>query len=176
MGSIPERACFQIHEDSNIAEENENKEVLPGCPGKNYLTQDLTDRKPLDNLTSSCRSREKKPSFPTRYVDVGRPCLTTPKAYRMDPDRHLHIRTEQAMKNPMENRASSIRKGEVSQPLHDRESRAALLNRKNPRHRSKTNLGKGWKPFVPLVKQNQQFRTACGKSHLFVVSLSSNVR
>ncbi|XP_047046217.1 uncharacterized protein LOC124651120 [Lolium rigidum] len=56
MGSIPERACFQIHEDSNIAEENENKEVLPRCPGTNYLTQDLTDRKPLDNLTSSCRS------------------------------------------------------------------------------------------------------------------------
>jgi hypothetical protein len=80
------------------------------------------------------------------------------------------------MKNPKENLASSIRKGEVSQPLHDRESRAALLNRKNPSHRSKTNLGKGWKPFVPIVKQNQKFRTACGKSHLFVVSLSSNVR
>ncbi|XP_047046485.1 uncharacterized protein LOC124651425 [Lolium rigidum] len=73
-------------------------------------------------------------------------------------------KTDQAMKNPKENHASSIRKGEVSQPLHDRESRAALLNRKNPRHRSKTNLGKGWKPFVPLVKQNQQFRTACGKA------------
>lgn len=75
------------------------------------------------------------------------------------------------MKNPKENRASSIRKGEVSQPLHDRESRAGLLNKKNARHRSVANLGKGWKPFVPLVKQNQQFRTTCVKEDISMKAL-----
>jgi hypothetical protein len=182
MGSISELACFQIHEDSNIAEENENEEMLPGCPGTNYSTQDLTDRNPLDHVTSSYQSREKKTSLSTRYVDVGRPGLITSKSYSMDPDRHLHIRTDQAMKNPKEKRASSIRKGKVSQPLHYRESRAELLNRKNARHRSEANLGKGWKPSktvtnmtpsVPLVKQNHQFRTGCGKSHLFEFYINS---
>uniref|UniRef100_A0ACD5ZU44 Uncharacterized protein n=1 Tax=Avena sativa TaxID=4498 RepID=A0ACD5ZU44_AVESA len=170
MGSIPELACFQIHEDSNIAEEDEKEEMLTGCPGINYSTKELTGRKPPDHVTSVYQNREKSSSLSIRYVDVGRFGLTTPKTSSMNANRDLHIRTDQAMKNPKENRASSIRKGKLSQPLQDSKSRAELLNQKNARHRSEANLGKGWKPsntvtnmtpFAPLVKQNQQFR-ACG--------------
>uniref|UniRef100_A0ACD6ACQ1 Uncharacterized protein n=1 Tax=Avena sativa TaxID=4498 RepID=A0ACD6ACQ1_AVESA len=181
MGSIPELACFQIHEDSNITEEDEKEEMLTGCPGINYSTKELTGRKPPDHVTSVYQNREKSSSLSIRYVDVGRFGLTTPKTSSMNANRDLHIRTDQAMKNPKENRASSIRKGKLSQPLQDSKSRAELLNQKNARHRSEANLGKGWKPsntvtnmtpFAPLVKQNQQFR-ACVKEDTRVKALEA---
>ncbi|XP_024318320.1 uncharacterized protein LOC100828113 isoform X2 [Brachypodium distachyon] len=182
MGSIPGLACFKIDEASSMAEENENREILPRCPGRNYSSQGLTGRKPLEHVSSFYQSRENSASLSTRYVDVGRLGLTTTKVYTRNPDYHLHLSINEAIKNPKENCAPSIKKGKAPHPLYDRASRTGLLSSKNIRHRSEENLEKGWKPsniinnmksFVPLVKQQQKSTMTCVKKDVRVKALEA---
>jgi len=52
MGSIPELLCFRIDEDSDIAEENDYQEILPGSVGN----QGQSGRKALQDITGLCQS------------------------------------------------------------------------------------------------------------------------
>jgi len=48
MGSIPELLCFRIDEDSDIAEENDYREILSN--------QGQSGRKALQDITGLCQS------------------------------------------------------------------------------------------------------------------------
>jgi hypothetical protein len=115
-------------------------------------------------------------------MDVGRLDLPTTTASSRESDHQAHLIIDQAMQNPKENRAPSIRKEvKVTQSLHDRESKGRILGNQNEIHKSEVNLDKGWKPsnivtsmtsFIPLVKQKQRPTTVCGKSYVCEIIFS----
>lgn len=116
-----------------------------------------------------------------KYMDVGRLDLPTTTASSRESDHQAHLIIDQAMQNPKENRAPSIRKEvKVTQSLHDRESKGRILGNQNEIHKSEVNLDKGWKPsnivtsmtsFIPLVKQKQRPTTVCVKRDVRVKAL-----
>ncbi|KAL5220814.1 hypothetical protein ABZP36_025527 [Zizania latifolia] len=180
-GSIPALACFQIEENSSIAEENKNHDKLLGSLDGNYSSHHLAGRKPLECVTSLHKSKEKSAYMSRKYMDVGRLDLSTTKASNSEPDHQSHLIIDQAVKKPKENHAPSVRKEtKMVQSLHDGESKGGILGNQTERHKREANLFKGWKPgntvtsmtsFIPLVKQKQQPETACGKRDVRVKAL-----
>nr|XP_034598660.1 uncharacterized protein LOC117859619 isoform X3 [Setaria viridis] len=170
--SIPKLDCYRIDEDSTILGKNENQVNLSGPVGRKYSRQGLTAKKPLGYATNIYKSKG------TSSLD-----LTAGKSYTRKPDRHVHIRANQDIKNPKDNCAPSIRKaGKVIHPLLGRLSKAEMSSCKSERNRSKTNLEKGFRPrnivsnmtsFVPNVKQKQRPLTSCGKRDVRVRALEA---
>ncbi|CAL4999486.1 unnamed protein product [Urochloa decumbens] len=173
LGSIPELACFRIDEDSTSLGGNENQTKLSGSIGRNCSRQGLITKKSL--------------GYPTNIHErkgTSRVGLTAGKSYTRKPDRHVHIRVNQDIKNPKENRSPSIRKdGKVTQPLLDRLSnKTEMSSSKSERNRSETISANGCRPrnivsnmtsFIPLVKQKQRPPTSCVKRNVRVRALEA---
>ncbi|OEL18736.1 hypothetical protein BAE44_0020246 [Dichanthelium oligosanthes] len=171
LGSIPEFACFRIDENSSILGGNENQVKLSSSIGRNYSRQGLA-AKPLGYATNIHQSKG------TSRLD-----LIAGKSYIRKLDRHVHIRVNQDIQNPKENRAPSIRKeGKVTHPLLERLSKTEMSSSKSERNKSKINLEKGCRPrnivsnmtsFIPLVKQKQRPPTSCVKRDVRVRALGA---
>ncbi|CAL5005598.1 unnamed protein product [Urochloa decumbens] len=172
LSSIPELACFRIDEDSTSLGENDQMK-LSGSIGRNCSRQGLVTKNLLGYPTSI---HERK--------GTSRVGLTAGKSYTSKPDRHVHIRVNQDIKNPKENHAPSIRKdGKVTQPLLDRLSnKTEISSSKSERNRSETISANGCRPrnivsnmtsFIPLVKQKQRPPTSCVKRNVRVRALEA---
>lgn len=166
MGSIPELSCFRIDEDSDIAEENEYRDILPGSVGN----QGLSGRNALQDITGLCQSIGNSASYSIGMtMDRGDTDLAV-ETCSSELDHHPDIRNDGASKKPKDSCASLLKKGgKMSHSLHNRLSKAEA------RHKSEANPGKRSKPsnivanvasFIPLVKAKVQPTAACGKSHL----------
>lgn len=171
LGSMPELACFRIDEGSTNLGENENQVKLSGCISKNYSRQGLAAKKSPEHATNKYQRKETN--------SLG---LTAGKSYTRKPDWHGHIRVNQDINIPKENRALSIRKvAQVTHSLVDRLGKTEMSSSKSERSRSTANLEKGCRPknlvsnvrsFIPLVKQKQQPLTSCGMSNMFAAVFS----
>lgn len=171
LASIPKLACYRIDEDSTILGKHENQVKVSGPVGRSYSRQGLFAKKSLGYATNIYRSKG------TSSLD-----LKARKSYTRKPDRCVHIKANQDIKNPKDNFAASIRKaGKVTHPL-SRLSKAERPSFKSERNRSETSLEIGCGPsnivsnmasFIPIVQQKQRPLTSCGKSNLFEATLSS---
>ncbi|KAL6646072.1 hypothetical protein ACP70R_017680 [Stipagrostis hirtigluma subsp. patula] len=180
LGSIPELSCFRIDEGSVIAEENENQGKSRAFLSRSFSSQGLARKKSLTCATSLYPRREKA-GFWSRTVDVATLDLKARKSYTMEHDHHLRLRINQAMCNPKEKCASSIRKkGKVTQPLHDTLNRTRILGGKSERYQKEAPIEKGCRPsnivtnmttFMSLKKEKQRPTTSCGKRNVRVKAL-----
>ena len=165
MGSIPELLCFRIDEDSDIAEENDYQEILPGSVGN----QGQSGRKALQDITGLCQSIGNPASYSIGMImdtgDTDMTVETCSSELNHDPD----LRNDGDNKKPKESCASLLKKGgKMSHSLHNRLSkRETRQSEANPGKRSKpSNIVANVASFIPLVKPKVQ--PACGKSHLLL--------
>ena len=168
MGSIPELSCFRIDEDSDIAEENEYQDIIPGSVGTQ--TQRQSGRKVFQDITGLCQNTGNSAACSIGIMDTSDTDFTTETC--SGELNHLPgLRNDGDNKKPKESYASLVKKGgKISHSLRNR------LSKTEARHMSETNTGKRSKPcnivanvasFIPLVKQKVQNTAACGKSCLF---------
>jgi len=166
MGSIPELSCFRIDEDSDIAEENEYQDIIPGSVG----VQRQSGRKVFQDITGLCQNTGNSAACSIGIMDTSDTDFTTETC--SGELNHLPgLRNDGDNKKPKESYASLVKKGgKISHSLRNR------LSKTEARHMSETNTGKHSKPsnivanvasFIPLVKQKVQNTAACGKSCLF---------
>jgi len=168
MGSIPELSCFRIDEDSDIAEENEYQDIIPGSVGTQ--TQRQSGRKVFQDITGLCQNTGNSAICSIRIMDPSDTDFTT-ETCSGELNHHQGLRNDGGNKKPKESYASLVKKGgKISHSLRNR------LSKTEARHMSETNTGKHSKPsnivanvasFIPLVKQKVQNTAACGKSCLF---------
>lgn len=165
MGSIPELSCFRIDEDSDIAEENDYREILPGSVGN----QGKSGRKALQDITGPCQSIGNFASYSIGMItDTGDTDMTV-ETCSSELNHHPDLRNGGDNKKPKGSCASLLKKGgKMSHSLHNRLSKIET-------RQSEANRGKRSKPsnivsnvasFIPLVKPKVQ-PTTC-KSHLLL--------
>jgi hypothetical protein len=170
MGSIPELSCFRIDEDSDIAEENEYQDTLPGSVG----TQRQSGRKELQDITRLCQNTGNSASCSIGNMDTSDTNFTTETCIS-ELNQQPGLRNDGDNKKPKESYASLVKKGgKMSRSFRDR------LSKTDARHMSESNTGKRSKPsnivanvasFIPLVKQKMQPAAACGKSCLLTCTI-----
>ncbi|CAN6204776.1 unnamed protein product [Urochloa humidicola] len=160
MGSIPELSCFRIDEDSDIAEENEYQDILPGSVG----TQWQSGRKVLQDITGLYQNTGNSASCSISIMDTSDIDLTA-ETCSSELNHHPGLRNDGDNKKPKESYASLVKKGgKMSHSFRTR------LSKTEARHTSDANTGKRSKPsnivanvasFIPLVKQKVQPPAAC---------------
>ncbi|CAN6196322.1 unnamed protein product [Urochloa humidicola] len=172
MGSIPELSCFRIDEDSDIAEENEYQDILPGSVG----TQWQSNRKELTDITGLCQNTGNSASCSIGINYRGGIDLTAETCSSVLNHRP-GLRNDGDNKKPKESYASLVKKGGKMSP-----SFRTRLSKTEARHMSEANTGKRSKPnnnvanvasFIPLVKQKVQPAAACGKKDVRVKALEA---
>ncbi|XP_066390419.1 uncharacterized protein [Miscanthus floridulus] len=170
MGSIPELLCFRIDEDSDIAEENDYREILPGSVGN----QGQSGRKALQDITGLCQSIGDPASYSIGMImdtgDTDMTVETCSSELNHDPD----LRNDGDNKKPKESCASLLKKGgKMSHSLHNRLSkRETRQSEANPGKRSKpSNIVANVASFIPLVKPKVQ--PACVKKDVRVKALEA---
>ncbi|PUZ71164.1 hypothetical protein GQ55_2G292500 [Panicum hallii var. hallii] len=172
MGSIPELSCFRIDEDSDIAEENEYQDILPGSAG----TQRQSGRKVLQDITGLCQNTGNSAACSIGIMDTSDTDFTT-ESCSSELNHHPGLRNDGDNKKPKESYASLVKKGgKMSHSLRKR------LSKTEARHMSETNTGKPSKPsnivanvasFIPLVKQKAQNAATCVKKDVRVKALEA---
>ncbi|KAK8460008.1 hypothetical protein SEVIR_2G253400v4 [Setaria viridis] len=171
MGSIPELSCFRIDEDSDIAEENEYQDILPGSVG----TQRQSGRKVLQDITRLCQNTGNSASCSIGIMDTSDTNFTT-ETCGSELNHQPGLRNDGDNKKAKESYASLVKKGgKMSRSFRDR------LSKTEARHMSEANTGKRSKPsnivanvasFIPLVKQKVQ-PAACVKKDVRVKALEA---
>lgn len=171
MGSIPELSCFRIDEDSDIADENQYQDILPGSVGN----QGQSGRT-LQDITGLCQNTGNSASYLIGIMDTGETNLTT-ETCSSKLDRHPDIRNDGGNKKRKESCASLVKKGgKMSHSLHNRLSKteARYVSEGNPGKRSKTsNIVTNVASFIPLVKPKVQSTEACVKKDVRVKALEA---
>ncbi|CAN6224813.1 unnamed protein product [Urochloa humidicola] len=172
MGSIPELSCFRIDEDSDIAEENEYQDILPGSVG----TQWQSNRKVLTDITGLYQNTGNSASCSIGINYRGDIDLTT-ETCSSELNHHPGLRNDGDNKKPKESYGSLVKKGgKMSHSFRTR------LSKTEARHMSEANTGKRSKPsnivanvasFIPLVKQKVQPAAACVKKDVRVKALEA---
>ncbi|KAJ1290087.1 hypothetical protein BS78_02G215700 [Paspalum vaginatum] len=172
MGSIPELSCFRIDEDSDIAEENQYQDILPGSVGN----QRQSGRKTLQDITGLCQNTGNSASYSIGIMDTVDTDLNAETCSR-ELDHHPDHRNDGGNKKPKQSCISLVKKGgKMSHSLHSR------LSNTRARHTSEANPGKRSKPsnivtnvasFIPLVKAKVQSTEACVKKDVRVKALGA---
>ncbi|CAL5081929.1 unnamed protein product [Urochloa decumbens] len=172
MGSIPELSCFRIDENSDIAEENEYQDKLPGS----VVTQWQSGKKVLQDITGLCQNTGNSASCSIGIMYRGDMDLTT-ETCSGELNHHPGLRNDGDNKKPKESYASLVKKGgKMSHSFRTR------LSKTEARQMSEANTGKRSKPsnivanvasFIPLVKQKVQPAAACVKKDVRVKALEA---
>ncbi|XP_021310109.1 uncharacterized protein LOC8063747 isoform X2 [Sorghum bicolor] len=171
MGSIPELLCFRIDEDSDIAEENDYREILRGSVGN----QGQSGREALQDITGLCQGIGNSTSYSIgMIVDTGDTDMTV-ETCSSELNHHPDLRNDGDNKKPKESCASLLKKGgKMSHSLHNRLSkRETRQSEANPGKRSKpSNIVANVASFIPLVKPKVQ-PTVCVKKDVRVKALEA---
>ncbi|CAL5073792.1 unnamed protein product [Urochloa decumbens] len=170
MDSIPELSCFRIDEDSDIAEENEHQDILPGSVGTQWQSG-----KVLKDITGLCQNTGNSASCSIGIY--GSDIDLTTETCSSELNHHPGLRNDGDNKKPKESYASLVKKGgKMSHSFRTR------LSKTEARHMSGANTGKRSKPsnivtnvasFIPLVKQKVQPAAVCVKKDVRVKALEA---